>query len=349
MAEADAARVEDEDFSSALRAAVESSGKSLASLVVELADRGHVVTAATLSYWQSGRRRPGRHRSADVVRALEEILGTDSGGLLQHLTGPRVRGRGVRERAMGSSADPYAGRMLSMLNKLGQGLDTGFNIISLYERIVLDSTGAPREEHLHQVIRAQRDYLDAVFMGQVDVEGTDGPGTVSALSVGSVGGYEVDREMRLMAVRIDLPAPLRQGDVFMLDFSVSYPPGGGRKHGQVRAVTRTIREHVMEVEFAPDFLPAKVDGFLVQDEDYEHLEALARPVPVNDGIAQRVLLDVPPGDSGLRWLWPDERVEELDPRLERVASPAILRAWQEWEEPEPIERHAWSPFPAADN
>ena len=59
----------------------------------------------------------------------------------------------------------------------------------------------------------------------------------------------------------------------------------------------------------------------------EHLEALARPVPVNDGIAQRVLLDVPPGDSGLRWLWPDERVEELDPRLERVASPAILRAW----------------------
>ena len=206
MAEADAARVEDEDFSSALRAAVESSGKSLASLVVELADRGHVVTAATLSYWQSGRRRPGRHRSADVVRALEEILGTDSGGLLQHLTGPRVRGRGVRERAMGSSADPYAGRMLSMLNKLGQGLDSGFNIISLYERIVLDSTGAPREEHLHQVIRAQRDYLDAVFMGQVDVEGTDGPGTVSALSVGSVGGYEVDREMRLMAVRIDLPA-----------------------------------------------------------------------------------------------------------------------------------------------
>lgn len=334
----------EEDFASAFRVAVERSGKSLASLVVDLAERGHVVTAATLSFWQSGRRRPGRHRSADVVRALEEILGTDSGGLLQHLTGPRVRGRGVRERSMGMSGDPYAGRMLEMLEMLGRGLDSGFSIVSLHERIVLDSTGALREEHLHQVIRAQRDFLDAVFMGQVDVEGAEGPGTVSALSIGSVGGYEVDRDMRLLAVRIDLPAPLRQGDVLMIDFTVSYPPGGGRKHGQVRAVTRTIREHVMEVDFAPDFLPARVDGYHAQIEEYDHLDALARPVPVHGTLAQRVVLDVPPGDSAMRWLWEGEGLSTLDPRREHKPHPAILRAWQEWQPPAPDALDAWSPF-----
>ena len=346
MTDQERVRADDEDFASALRAAVETSGKSLASLVVDLADRGHIVTAATLSYWQSGRRRPGRHRSADVVRALEEILGTDSGGLLQHLTGPRVRGRGVRERSMSVSSDPYAAHMLEMLAKLGKGLDSGFNIVSLYERIVLDATGAVREEHLHQVIRAQRDYLDAVFMGQVDVEGAEGPGVISALSVGSVGGYEVDRDLRMLAVRIDLPAPLRQGDVLMIDFTVSYPPGGGRKHGQVRAVTRTIREHVIEVAFDPAFLPAQVDSYLAQVEEYDHLEDLVRPVPVHGNIAQRVLLDVPPGDSGMRWIWADEGPEKMDPRREHHPEPAILRAWRDWSAPPDVGRAEWTPFPS---
>ena len=59
-----------------------------------------------------------------------------------------------------------------------------------------------------------------------------------------------------------------------------------------------------------------------------------------------MLLDVPPGDSGMRWIWADEGPEKMDPRREHHPEPAILRAWREWEAPTGVGRAEWTPFRA---
>src|SRR2546421_3729475 len=66
-------------FSHALRSAIKASGLSLNRIQYRLRERGAAVSSATLSYWQSGRRRPTRHDSLLVVRQLEEILRMPAG------------------------------------------------------------------------------------------------------------------------------------------------------------------------------------------------------------------------------------------------------------------------------
>src|SRR5438270_2442358 len=81
-------------FSRALRAAIQASGLSLNRIQYRLRERGLVVSSATLSYWQSGRRRPMRHDSVQVVRTLEELLRVPAGSLTTLLDPPGARRRG---------------------------------------------------------------------------------------------------------------------------------------------------------------------------------------------------------------------------------------------------------------
>src|SRR2546430_14372472 len=80
-------------FSDALRAAIQASGLSLNRIQYRLRERGCGVSSATLSYWQSGRRRPTRHESVLVVSTLEEVLRVPTGTLTALLDPPGVRRR----------------------------------------------------------------------------------------------------------------------------------------------------------------------------------------------------------------------------------------------------------------
>lgn len=58
----------EQDFAAILRAAVQARGLSLDSLRRELSRHGHELSAATLSYWQSGRSQPERASSLLALR-----------------------------------------------------------------------------------------------------------------------------------------------------------------------------------------------------------------------------------------------------------------------------------------
>src|SRR2546421_3415696 len=94
-------------FSHALRSAIKASGLSLNRIQYRLRERGAAVSSATLSYWQSGRRRPTRHDSLLVVRQLEEILRMPAGKLGALVGAPRARRRGRPGRA-GSGPPPVS-------------------------------------------------------------------------------------------------------------------------------------------------------------------------------------------------------------------------------------------------
>ncbi|MBO3141962.1 hypothetical protein [Dermatophilus congolensis] len=80
-------------FAEVLRGAVSARGLSLERVRYHLAVRGHDVSAATLSYWQSGRSRPERSSSIAALGDLEDVLGVDEGVLVDALA--RARGRPV--------------------------------------------------------------------------------------------------------------------------------------------------------------------------------------------------------------------------------------------------------------
>src|ERR1700716_1094763 len=80
-------------FPAALRAAIQASRLSLDRVQHRLATRGTTISVATLSYWQSGRRRPERPESLHALRHLEAVLRVPPNALTALLGPPRPRGR----------------------------------------------------------------------------------------------------------------------------------------------------------------------------------------------------------------------------------------------------------------
>ncbi len=64
-----------DSFADVLRLAIDARGLSLERITDHLAGRGVSVSAATLSYWQSGRSVPGRKSSLAALPHLEAVLG----------------------------------------------------------------------------------------------------------------------------------------------------------------------------------------------------------------------------------------------------------------------------------
>ena len=92
-------------FAVALRRAIESRGLGLDQIRQLLASRGSDVSVATLSYWQTGRRSPGRRTSFVTLAHLEDVLGMTPGALAKH-----IPPRGTEARAV-NSVLTFAGAM----------------------------------------------------------------------------------------------------------------------------------------------------------------------------------------------------------------------------------------------
>jgi hypothetical protein len=92
-------------FASTLRTALARKGVPLRHIQQRLRDLGYPVSTSTLSMWQTGRRRPERDTSFDVLHALEEILELDVGALAEAV-GPSSRVRGADTRQLDEEHGP---------------------------------------------------------------------------------------------------------------------------------------------------------------------------------------------------------------------------------------------------
>ena len=118
-----------------LRAAIQASGLSLNRIQFRLQERGLMVSSATLSYWQSGRRRPTRQESVLVVRTLEDVLRVPEGTLTGLLEPPGARRRpgprpGARVEALWR--DPPTAE--AVREHLSGGWEAGLARISVHDR-----------------------------------------------------------------------------------------------------------------------------------------------------------------------------------------------------------------------
>ncbi|OLB80217.1 MAG: hypothetical protein AUI14_07500 [Actinobacteria bacterium 13_2_20CM_2_71_6] len=291
-------------FSDALRAAIQASGLSLNRIQYRLRERGLAVSSATLSYWQSGRRRPTRHESLLVVRTLEELLRQPVGSLEALLDPPGARRRlgprvGARVEALWDDATAAA----AVQAHLRSGWDTGLTRISAHDRYEVGPDRRVRRIWHRQVLRAERTGPDRwVLICREEAPEEPLPG-VRALWHCRLGSVMVERAPRLLVAELLFDRVLARGETLVMEYELGYAgPGALARERYERKFRFPVREHVIEVSFDPAAIPVRCQQYSLPASTDGREQVRTLHVDAS-GYVHTVSIDVEPGRRGIRWDW----------------------------------------------
>ncbi len=286
----------DSRFATVLGAAIAASGGTLAHLARRLGELGTPVSVATLSYWRSGRRRPGGPGSARALGNLERVLGLAPGDL----AGTAVAG---------ADANPVSGPLalapddpaLIVRRRLDAPDDDGLSDDSVQHVLDVDAERCPRTVRVRCLHRATRDGVDrrVLLVTKQHPDGARRPFT--ALAGGRIGRTAEDVEEGVYAAEFLFDAPLQAGDTVVLEYQVDL--GESDETFYEVAVRRRLRHAMVWVRFDPARLPQRVELY----RDVRDGDRVVRPVDlagassvhhaVNGGSSTRI---------GVRWFWQPE-------------------------------------------
>ena len=293
-------------FPDALRAAIKGSGLSLDRIQHRLQLRGVTISVATLSYWQSGRRRPERPESLDALRHLEAVLRVPPNALTALLGPPRPRGRRRRDSRL-LAMDALWGSMAlaNLLTSVDTASDGHLARISQHDRVVVDTTRQIRSVRVSQVLRAEQDGVDRwVLLYDWQTETTDVP-QITNLRNCRLGRMVADRNEHLLAAELLFDQELATGETLIMEYEVVNPTS---EHTPLvdcycRRLRLPVRDYVLEVKFDPDALPERCQQFSSPAGDVRL--ARRRNLAISaTGEAHTVGLGVGPGLVGIEWDWP---------------------------------------------
>jgi hypothetical protein len=292
-------------FSPALRAAIQASGLSLNRIQYRLRERGLVVSSATLSYWQSGRRRPTRQESVLVVQTLEEVLRVPAGTLTDLLEPPGARRRpgprpGARVEALWR--DPVAAD--AVREHLSGAWEGGLSRISVHDRYEVGPDRRVRRIWHRQVLRAELDGPDRWVLILREESPEDPLPEVRAVWHCRLGAVVVEDQPRLLVADLLFGRALSRGETFVMEYELAYRgPGAIARQRYERKFRFPVREHVMEILFDPAAIPARCElyGVPAGDDGREQVRTLGIEP---SGYVHSVATDVAPGIRGIRWQWP---------------------------------------------
>jgi hypothetical protein len=291
-------------FSHALRSAIQASGLSLNRIQYRLRERGLAVSSATLSYWQSGRRRPTRRDSVLVVRTLEEVLRVPAGALEALLEPPGARRRpgpraGARVEALWE--DPPTAHAVRA--HLRTGWEAGLTRISVHDRYEVGADRRVRRVWHRQVLRAEQDGPDRWVLICREESPEDPLPEVRAVWHCRLGSAVVERQPRLLVAELLFDRVLARGETFVMEYELGYSgPGAVARERYERKFRFPVREHVMEVVFDPAAIPARCQQYSVPagSDGRERVRTLEIEA---SGYVHTVAIDAVPGRRGIRWDW----------------------------------------------
>lgn len=297
------------EFSSALRAAIRASGLSLDRIQYRLQQRGVPVTVTSLSYWQSGRRRPERPASLTALAHLEQVLGLAAGSLLGLLGPPRPRGR-KPPAARSVPLDVLwrdRGLITPLLTGMRVGADTGVKVISLHDRIEIGADRCQRRQRVRQVVQAERDGVDR-WVSVYDVEHPGQPlPRIVPMGTCTLGKVAQNRDAGVHVTEWLFGKPMDRGNTQILEFELVHcgPFQARSSDTFTRMFRQRVRHYIAELVFSPVSLP-------VFCQQYESAADGSRPTQPRDltvggsGYAHTVKLDIGPGACWLNWGWDAE-------------------------------------------
>ncbi|WP_420174993.1 hypothetical protein [Luteococcus sp. OSA5] len=226
------------EFARRLTQAIQQRGLSLARLRHRLQERGLSVSEASLSYWCTGRSRPARNRSREIVRALEEILETEAGWLVSHM--PQPGGSHTLAKVLNRRELLEQARQEF---QLASSVDWRF--LSVHYRAVIDEQ---RRRHTTQTW-AMVQAISAHARGwSVVVEGNDGYSRATAL-----GLARINREVRvaedLTVVEFQLDHSVERGGRVLLGHEMAFDGDSPQSNAMGYALKQQIDQLVLEVTF----------------------------------------------------------------------------------------------------
>jgi transcriptional regulator with XRE-family HTH domain len=294
-------------FPEALRAAIKGSGLSLDRIQHRLQLRGVTISVATLSYWQSGRRRPERPESLDALRHLEAVLRVPPNALTALLGPPRPRGR-RRHTGRLLPIDVLWGsnvNLVGLLSRVNTSCDGILARISQHDRCDVDARRRLRAVAVSQVLRAEQDGADRwILVYDWEVTTKDAP-RITGLRNCRLGRIAVDHDAHILVAELLFDRPLATGETLIMEYQVINPVSN---HGQqadsyFRRLRLPVRDYVVEVQFDQDALPTRCQQFSSPAGDVRM--ARRRNLTVNPtGEVHAVALGVGPGLFGIEWDWP---------------------------------------------
>lgn len=300
-----ALRSRSNEFADALREAVDDSGLCLEAIQQRLAERGVEVSTATLSYWQSGNRVPGRKHSQMVVAHLESVLALAPRSLRVLIPPPRPRGRSAEQEfeltprfAEREAVRRIAERVQSRHS--GQQLSR----ISQHDIVRIDESHRIASVRIRIVARADADALTGIGVTQFFEDRTAGSPDLTVHSGAEVTSVHRDRDHRVLGTELAFAQPLNRGDTIVLDYEVSSLDGPGPLDDSYdSSCSRTIREYVAEVRFPADDLPSWAEAY--ERPNKSTAPGLHHRIPIDSlGHCHHVVLDQAPGTAGISWSYP---------------------------------------------
>jgi transcriptional regulator with XRE-family HTH domain len=294
-------------FPEALRAAIKGSGLSLDRIQHRLQLRGVTISVATLSYWQSGRRRPERPESLDALRHLEAVLRVPPNALTALLGPPRPRGRRRRGGrllpidALWGSSLPLS-TLLSRVDTTGDG---HLARISQHDRCEVSSRRMLRSVQVSQVLRAEQDGLDRWVLVYDWETRTAQPPEIANLRNCTLGRVAMDLDAHLLVAELLFDRTLTTGETLVMEYTVVNPLNdhGMTADSYCRRLRLPVRDYVVEVNFDPDALPVRCQQVCSPAGDVRL--ARRRNLAISAaGATHAVALGVGPGLFGIEWDWP---------------------------------------------
>jgi hypothetical protein len=262
-------------------------------------------SVATLSYWQSGRRRPERAESLQALALLEAVVRVAPSALSSLLGPPRPRGRRCKAatpplHAMWSPR-VHAAELLAGMDISDDAL---LSRLSQYDCCTIDASRRQRSLRSRQVLRAEADGPDRWVL-VYDWEGSPQVcPELTSLRNCRLGRVATHPASSLLAAELLFERPLSRGETLIIEYELNARDGegiGGDSHG--RKFRLPVREFVLEVQFDPADPPARCLQFTSPSDDAQ--QASVRQLNLSaGGEAHTVGLDLAPGEFGIRWEWP---------------------------------------------
>ncbi|GAA2996607.1 XRE family transcriptional regulator [Actinokineospora diospyrosa] len=289
----------DGDFHRVLRAAIERSGLGLERIRYHLSQRGCRVSVATLSHWQSGRRRPERQESLHAVAVLEEVLAVPAGALAAVLGPPRSRGPRQQRRVAADVVWPGEPQVPPLLGEV-DGEDEFLVRLSHQDVVRMGADGAEVSMLVRLVLRAARSGVSRLPVVSV----LDGPHPtgqwVRPVRHCAVGETRYLPEFGSLVASLVFDRELDRGEVIMVEYEVVNPVGAPPSVRAERKLRFPVREYFVEVGFAAELVPARCRWRIVDGSGVARGGGLRLD---KANTAQFAVSGAEPGTYAVHWDW----------------------------------------------
>lgn len=293
-------------FEDALRTAIHDSGLSLDRIQHRLRSRGISISVATLSYWQSGRRRPERPESLEALSHIESELGLPAASLSSLLGPPKPRGRGYRPPAAPPLEQLWSrpNRLAQLLAQVDTTWDGSLHRISQQDRCEIAADGGVRNMRMQQVLKAATDGPDRWILVMDPDDPTALLPELHSLRNCRAGKTIRDTETGFLVVELVFEQSLARGETVLMEYQLGYsePPYPQNGNACCHRFRLPVRECVVEVIFDQDRLPKLCQQVTLPLESGA-VERRRNLQLGSDHSAHAVALDFGPGVFGITWEW----------------------------------------------